>query len=51
MQRPADRTPAPRIEADQPPPDTRRHLLILAAVVLALAIGVALHVSGIVGPG
>jgi hypothetical protein len=51
MQRPDDRTPSPPIEADQPPPDTRRRLLILAAVVLALATGVALHVSGIVGPG
>jgi hypothetical protein len=51
MQQAADRTPAPPIEADQRPPDTRRRLLILTAVVLALAIGLALHLSGIVGPG
>jgi hypothetical protein len=51
MQRPTDRTPAPPIEANQPPPATRRRLLILTAVVVALAIGVALHLSGIVGPG
>jgi hypothetical protein len=51
MQRPADRSPAPPIEADQRPPDTRRRLLIVAAVVLALAIGLALHLGGVVGPG
>lgn len=51
MQRPADRPPAPPIDADQQPPGTGRRLLILAAVVLVLTLGVALHVSGIVGPG
>jgi len=51
MQRPDDRTPAPPIDADEPPPTTRRTLLIIAIVVTALAIGVALHLTGVVGPG
>lgn len=51
MQPPDDRTPAPPIDADEPPANNRRTLLVVAAVVLALALGVALHVSGLVGPG
>jgi hypothetical protein len=51
MQRPDDRTPAPPVDADEPPPNTRRVVLIVGSVVLALAIGVALHLTGIVGPG
>jgi hypothetical protein len=51
MQRPDDRTPAPPIDHDEPSPNTRRTLLIVSAAVLALVIGVALHMTGIVGPG
>jgi hypothetical protein len=48
---PDDRKPAPPIHADEPPPDIRRTLLIVIALVLVLALGVALHVTGVVGPG
>jgi hypothetical protein len=48
---PDERTPAPPIHADEPPPDIRRTLLIVMAVVLVLVAGVALHVTGVVGPG
>jgi hypothetical protein len=51
MQQPHDRTPAPAIDADEPPPTTRRTVLIVIAVVLALAVGMALHLTGIIGPG
>jgi hypothetical protein len=51
MQHPDDRTRAPAIHADEPPSKTRYTLLIVIAVALTLAIGVVLHVTGVVGPG
>jgi hypothetical protein len=53
MQPPPDRipAPAPTINAGDPAPRTRRTVLIVTAVIVALAIGMALHLTGIVGPG
>lgn len=50
MPQPDDPPPAPAIDSGEPLPNTRRILLIVIAVVLALAIGVVLHLTGTVGP-
>lgn len=50
MRPPDDRRSAPAID-NEPPPNIRRTMRIVALVAIALAIGVILHVSGVVGPG